>query len=129
MLFATSIRENLLFAKEDATDEEMKEALKKAEAWELVQGLEEKLETFVGMGGSQLSGGQKQRIAIARALIKDPQILLFDEATSALDRRNERLIQQTLDEVANNKTSITVAHRVRTIMHSDIIYVLNKGKI
>ena len=81
------------------------------------------------MGGGQISGGQKQRIAIARALLKNPQIMLFDEATSALDRRNERLIQNTLDDVVNNRTSITVAHRVRTIMHSDIIYVLNKGKI
>ena len=81
------------------------------------------------MGGGQLSGGQKQRIAIARALLKDPKIMLFDEATSALDRRNERLIQQTLDSVVSNKTSITVAHRVKTIMHSDVIYVLNKGVV
>lgn len=88
MLFATSIRENLLFGKEDASEEELIEALKRAEAYDFVFDLEEKMETFVGMGGGQLSGGQRQRIAIARTLLKHPQILLFDEATSALDRRN-----------------------------------------
>jgi ATP-binding cassette subfamily B (MDR/TAP) protein 1 len=88
VLFATSIRENLLFGKEDASEEELIEALKRAEAYDFVFGLEEKMETFVGMGGGQLSGGQRQRIAIARTLLKHPQILLFDEATSALDRRN-----------------------------------------
>lgn len=81
------------------------------------------------MGGNQLSGGQRQRIAIARTLLKNPKILLFDEATSSLDRRNERLIQNTLDDIARDRTSITVAHRIRTIMNSDVIYVLNKGGV
>lgn len=92
-------------------------------------GLSESVNTFVGTGGGQLSGGQKQRIAIARALIKNPQILLLDEATSALDRRNEKLIQQTLNKVITDRISITVAHRLKTIMNSDTIFVIENGKI
>lgn len=91
--------------------------------------LEEKLETYVGYGGGQLSGGQKQRIAIARAILRNPKILLLDEATSALDRRNEKLIQQTLNRLSENRTTVTVAHRVKTIMNSDLIYVFDKGGI
>ena len=112
VLFAASIKENLLFGKENATDEEIDEALKKAEAYKFVYELEDKLNTFVG---GQLTGGQKQRIAIARVLLKNPKIFLFDEATSTLGRRNERLIQKTLNSVATGRTSITVAHRVETI--------------
>lgn len=97
VLFATTIKENLLFGKEDATEAEINEALRRAEANQFVDKLKDKLETYVGSGGGQLSGGQKQRIAIARALLKNPKILLLDEATSALDRRNERLIQKTLN--------------------------------
>jgi ATP-binding cassette subfamily B (MDR/TAP) protein 1 len=95
--------------------------------YDFVLSLEDKLDMYVGEGGSQLSGGQKQRIAIARALLKNPKILLLDEATSALDRKNELLIQKTLDKIALGKTSITVAHRVTTIMNSDLIYVLENG--
>ena len=91
--------------------------------------MDQKIETYVGTGGGQLSGGQKQRIAIARALLRNPKILLLDEATSALDRKNERLIQQTLDKIAEQRTTITIAHRSRTIMNCNMIYVLNKGKI
>ena len=100
-----------------------------AEAWSFVSQLPEKWDTQVGLGGNLLSGGQKQRVAIARALLKKPRVMLFDEATSALDRRNERLIQNTLDSIARGLTSITVAHRIKTIMGSDIIYVLDRGGI
>lgn len=88
MLFATTIKENLKFGKPDATDDELIQALRRAEALNFVMDLEHKLETYVGYGGGQLSGGQKQRIAIARAVLKNPKILLLDEATSALDRQN-----------------------------------------
>lgn len=87
------------------------------------------MDTYVGYGGGQLSGGQKQRIAIARAILRKPKIMLLDEATSALDRRNERLIQATLEKVTEGMTCITVAHRVKTIMNSDMIYVFAKGHI
>jgi ATP-binding cassette, subfamily B (MDR/TAP), member 1 len=129
VLFATTIKENLLFGKEDATDAEINEALRRAEANQFVDKLKDKLETYVGTGGGQLSGGQKQRIAIARALLKNPKILLLDEATSALDRRNERLIQKTLNVVSEDKITITIAHRVKTIMNSDQIFVMDAGKV
>lgn len=77
------------------------------------------MDTNVGLGGGQISGGQKQRIAIARAILRDPKILLLDEATSALDRKNEKLIQRTLNKISEARTSITIAHRVKTVMHSD----------
>ena len=83
----------------------------------------------VGYGGALLSGGQKQRLAIARALIRQPRILILDEATSALDRRNEKLIQQTLDKIAKGRTTLTIAHRVKTIMDSDSIFVLKSGSL
>ncbi|CAD8124583.1 unnamed protein product [Paramecium sonneborni] len=127
VLFATSIKENLLYGKTDATESEMIDALKKANAWDFVSKMDKGLETYVGIGGGQLSGGQKQRIAIARAILKKPQILLLDEATSALDRTNERLIQETLDEVSKGITTIVIAHRLSTIQNADIIYVIDKG--
>ena len=129
VLFAMSIRENLQIAKPGATQEEMEGALKQANAWNFIQGLEAGLDTYVGSGGSQLSGGQKQRISIARSILQNPKILLLDEATSALDRKNEREIQETLDKFASDRTTVTIAHRLSTIKNSDIIYVFEKGNI
>jgi ATP-binding cassette, subfamily B (MDR/TAP), member 1 len=129
VLFATTIKENLLYGREDATDEEIHQALVKAEAHKFVNKLQNKLDTYVGVGGGQMSGGQKQRLAIARALIKNPKVLLLDEATSALDRRNERLIQDTLNQIAEDKTTISIAHRVKTIMNSDEIFVIDAGSV
>ena len=129
VLFATSIRENLLMAKENATDDQIWDALKKANAFEFVQGLPDKLNTFVGNSGTALSGGQKQRLAIARAILKNPKILLFDEATSALDRKNEMEIQKTLDEISQGRTTIVIAHRLSTIINSDKIIVFEEGKV
>jgi ATP-binding cassette, subfamily B (MDR/TAP), member 1 len=129
VLFATTLKENLLFGNEKATDEQINQALREAEALDFVEKLKEGLDTYVGTGGGQISGGQKQRIAIARALLKNPRILLLDEATSALDRRNERLIQNTLNKIAEDKVTLTIAHRIKTIMNCGHIFVMDKGSV
>lgn len=90
---------------------------------------QDKLETYVGQGGGQISGGQKQRIAIARALLRNPKIMLLDQATSALDRKNEKLIQKTLETIAEKRLSITIAHRIKTVMNCDKIFVLQEGNV
>ncbi len=102
---------------------------KQAHVWEFVKDLPEGLNTMVGENGVMLSGGQRQRIAIARAIVKNAPILILDEATSALDTESERLIQQALDNLMKDKTSIVIAHRLSTIEHSDCIYVLDQGRI
>jgi ATP-binding cassette subfamily B (MDR/TAP) protein 1 len=134
VLFNTSIRENMLFAKPDATDLEIEEALRAANAWDFIidkmgtQGIN----VQVGGAGGQLSGGQKQRIAIARAFLKKPKILLFDEATSALDKINERAVE---DAIVNYRkqigdiTIIIIAHRLSTIRDADKIVVLKAGEL
>lgn len=130
-LFSGTIRENLQFVKPDATDEEIYDALKRASALKLVESSPNGLDTLLGEGGKMVSGGEKQRLAIARALIRNPRILIFDEATSALDSITEEEITGTLREVSAGKQQITlmIAHRLSTIMHADRIYVLEKGKI
>ena len=130
-LFSGTIRENMQFVKPEATDEEIYEALKKASALKLVESSPKGLDTLLGEGGKLVSGGEKQRLAIARALIRNPRILIFDEATSALDSITEEEIAGTLREISAGKQQITlmIAHRLSTIMHADRIYVLEKGKI
>ena len=103
--------------------------MRKAEAYDFVYNMKDQLETYVGTGGGQMSGGQKQRIAIARALLKNPKVLLLDEATSALDRRNEKLIQSTLNAIAEERMTINIAHRIKTIMNCNKIFVFESGKI
>lgn len=129
LLFGGSIRENIEYGKPGATEEEIREAARKANALEFIDRFPEGLETRVGERGIKLSGGQKQRIAIARAILKDPAVLILDEATSALDSHSERLIQEALRELMKNRTSIIIAHRLATIQHVDRIYVLEEGRI
>ncbi|WCJ27336.1 ABC transporter B family member 9 [Euphorbia peplus] len=128
-LFATSIRENIAYGKEHATDKEIRSAIELANAAKFIDKLPEGLDTMVGEHGTQLSGGQKQRIAIARAILKNPRILLLDEATSALDAESEHIVQSALDNVMSNRTTVVVAHRLTTIRNADVIAVVNKGKI
>lgn len=130
-LFSGTIRENLQFVKPEATDEEINEALRKASATEMVRCSPHGLDTLLGEGGRMVSGGERQRLAIARALVRNPNILIFDEATSALDSITEEEISDTLREISTGMQQITVmiAHRLSTIMHADRIYVLEKGKI
>lgn len=130
-LFAGTIKENLLFVKADATDEEIINALHKASCSYLLSRSEKGIDTILGEGGMKLSGGEKQRISIARALLRNPMLLIFDEATSALDSLTEEDITNTIRDVSANKEQITllIAHRLSTIMHADVIYVLEKGKV
>ena len=129
LLFGGTIYENIRYGNPQATEEEVFNAAKKANAFEFVSNFPEQFQTLVGERGIQLSGGQRQRIAIARAILKNPAILILDEATSALDSENEKLVQQALNELMRNRTSIVIAHRLSTIRQADCIYVIEGGKI
>lgn len=129
ILFSDSVKTNILLAKPDATEEEIMTAAKFANAHEFIMGLPEGYETKVGERGVKLSGGQKQRIAIARIFLKNPPILILDEATSALDLESEHLIQESLEQLARDRTTFIVAHRLSTITHADRIVLIEHGKI
>ena len=129
ILFNDTIAENLRIGKPDATDDELIKALKIANAFEFVNSLPKGIETNIGDSGNKLSGGQKQRLSIARAVLKNPPIMILDEATSALDTESERLVQKALENMMKNRTSVVIAHRLSTIQNADKIIVLQKGEI
>ncbi|KAJ4899962.1 ABC transporter B family member 9 [Raphanus sativus] len=129
VLFATTIKENIAYGKEDATNEEIRTAIELANAAKFIDKLPQGLDTMVGEHGTQMSGGQKQRLAIARAILKNPKILLLDEATSALDAESERIVQDALVNLMSNRTTVVVAHRLTTIKTADTIAVVHHGKI
>ncbi|GGZ51191.1 ABC transporter ATP-binding protein [Mesonia mobilis] len=129
ILFNDTIKNNILMAKENATDQEIIEALKIANAWEFVSDLPKGIDTNIGDSGNKLSGGQKQRISIARAVLKNPPIMILDEATSALDTESEKLVQKALENMMKNRTSIVIAHRLSTIQNADNIIVMQRGEI
>ena len=129
LLFGGTVKENILYGKLDATDTELKEAAQKANAHEFIVGMEKGYNTVVGEKGAKLSGGERQRISIARAILKDPKILVLDEATSSLDNRSESLIQDALETLMFERTTFIIAHRLSTIHKADQIIVLDKGNI
>lgn len=129
ILFAGSIKDNIAYGKPNATDVEIAEAAQKANALDFVNSFPDKFETLVGERGIQLSGGQRQRIAIARAVLKNPSILILDEATSSLDSESEHLVQEALDKLMIGRTSIVIAHRLSTIRNANKIVVLQKGEV
>ncbi len=128
-LFHATVRENLRYAKPDATDEELEAACRAANIHHVIAGFEQGYDTVVGERGYRLSGGEKQRIAIARVLLKDPPVLLLDEATSALDTVSERLVQDALDAAARGRTTLSIAHRLSTVIGADVIHVVEAGRI
>ncbi|TYG41091.1 hypothetical protein ES288_D12G147200v1 [Gossypium darwinii] len=129
VLFTSSIKDNIAYGKEDATIEEIQAAAELANAAKFIDKLPQGLDTMVGEHGTQLSGGQKQRVAIARAILKDPRILLLDEATSALDAESERVVQEALDRIMGNRTTVIVAHRLSTVRNANTIAVIHRGKM
>ncbi len=129
ILFNDSVKNNILIGKPEATDAEIIDALKIANAWEFVKQLDQGIDTNIGDAGGKLSGGQKQRLSIARAVLKNPPIMILDEATSALDTESEKLVQQALENMMKNRTSLVIAHRLSTIQNADQIIVMQAGKI
>lgn len=129
VLFGHSIRENIAYGRPGASEEDIIRAAKEANAWEFIQRFPEALDTQIGERGVQLSGGQRQRIAIARAVIRDPQILLLDEATSSLDAESESLVQEALQRLMNDRTSLVIAHRLSTVRNADRIAFLEAGQV
>jgi ATP-binding cassette, subfamily B, bacterial len=128
-LFDATLRENILFGKPDATEEELITAARKANIYDFIKSQPEGFDALVGEHGVLLSGGQKQRISIARAFLKNPPILIFDEATSSLDNESEKMIQQSLEELCANRTTIVIAHRLSTVRNADCTYVMKQGEI
>jgi ABC-type multidrug transport system fused ATPase/permease subunit len=129
ILFAGTIKDNIAYGKPSASDEEIREAARKANAYDFIDSFPDKFETLVGERGIQLSGGQRQRIAIARAVLKNPSILILDEATSSLDSESEKLVQEALDKLMVGRTSVVIAHRLATIRNADRIIVLQNGSV
>jgi len=129
ILFNDTVKNNVLLGTEDATDDQVIEALKIANAYEFVENLPKGIDTNIGDSGNKLSGGQKQRLSIARAVLKNPPIMILDEATSALDTESEQLVQKALEHLMENRTSLVIAHRLSTIQKADTIVVIQKGKI
>jgi ATP-binding cassette subfamily B protein len=129
VIFAASARDNLRYGRPEATDAEIWDAARAANAESFLQALPEGLDTFMGEDGTRLSGGQRQRIAIARALLRDAPILLLDEATSALDAESERLVQDALDRLMQSRTTLVIAHRLATVRQADRIVVMEHGRI
>ena len=129
MLFSATARDNLRYGRWAATEEEIWEAARAANAEGFLRDLPDGLDTYLGESGTRLSGGQQQRIAIARALLRDAPILLLDEATSALDAESEQLVQQALDELMKDRTTLVIAHRLATVRAADRIIVLDEGQI
>jgi ABC-type multidrug transport system fused ATPase/permease subunit len=129
VLFGGTIRENIAYGRPGASDEEVRDAAIRAHAWEFIEQFPQQFDTVVGERGVRLSGGQRQRIAIARAILRDPVILILDEATSSLDSASERLVQAGLEELMRGRTSVVVAHRLSTIRGAHRIAVLQQGTV
>ena len=129
ILFSDSVKSNIMMGKPDASDEEVIAAAKAANAHDFIESLPDGYDTTVGERGVKLSGGQKQRIAIARVFLKNPPLLILDEATSALDLESEALIQESLERLASDRTTVIVAHRLSTITHADRIFVIDHGEL